>query len=72
MEKVLLTEVIDSLKIPRDRLFELNRKKQIDVQLISGKKFYNLNEVRNSCNANVAVILTPSSRQKQNYANHVT
>ena len=53
MEKVLLTEVIDSLKIPRDRLFELNRKKQIDVQLISGKKFYNLNEVRNALATNL-------------------
>jgi hypothetical protein len=41
MERVLLAEVIDSLKIPRDRLFELNRKKLIDVQLINGKKFYN-------------------------------
>mgnify|MGYP001330453642 CR=1 FL=1 len=53
MEKVLLTEVIDSLKIPRDRLFELNRKKQIDVQLISGKKFYHLDEVRNALATNL-------------------
>jgi DNA (cytosine-5)-methyltransferase 1 len=52
MERVLLAEVIDSLKIPRDRLFELNRKKLIDVQLINGKKFYNLNEVRNALATN--------------------
>lgn len=52
MERVLLAEVIDSLKIPRDRLFELNRKKLIDVHLINGKKFYNLNEVRTALATN--------------------
>jgi DNA (cytosine-5)-methyltransferase 1 len=52
MERVLIAEVVETLKIPRDRVLELCRKNQINIQVINGKKFYNLDEVRNALTMN--------------------